>query len=90
MHPDGYVELRDRPKDVIITGGENVATIEVEQALSAHEPVAEAAVVAANDERWGEIPVAFVTIAGGDATEPEELRTSPASGSRASRCPSGS
>ena len=47
MHPDGYVELRDRLKDVIISGGENIATIEVEQALSAHEPVSEAAVVAA-------------------------------------------
>jgi fatty-acyl-CoA synthase len=75
VHPDGYVELRDRKKDVIISGGENIATIEVEQALAAHEAVAEAAVVAAPDEQWGEIPVAFITVAGGGAApEPEALQ----------------
>ena len=56
VHEDGYVELRDRLKDVIISGGENIATIEVEQALAAHESVAEAAVVGAPHERWGEVP----------------------------------
>ena len=61
VHPDGYVELRDRLKDVIISGGENIATIEVEQALAAHPSVSEVAVVAAPHERWGEVPVAFVT-----------------------------
>jgi fatty-acyl-CoA synthase len=75
VHPDGYVELRDRKKDVIISGGENIATIEVEQALSAHSAVAEAAVVAAPDDHWGEVPVAFITVAGGKtAPEPEELQ----------------
>ena len=74
MHPNGYVELRDRLKDVIISGGENIATIEVEQAISAHEAVSEAAVVAAPHERWGEIPVAFVTTAGGREVEAEELQ----------------
>jgi fatty-acyl-CoA synthase len=74
VHPDGYIELRDRKKDVIISGGENIATIEVEQALAAHDAVAEAAVVAAPDEQWGEIPVAFITIAGGETPEPEELQ----------------
>jgi acyl-CoA synthetase (AMP-forming)/AMP-acid ligase II len=74
MHEDGYVELRDRLKDVIISGGENIATIEVEQALSAHEAVAEAAVVAAPHERWGEVPVAFVTVSGGDEPDVEELQ----------------
>jgi fatty-acyl-CoA synthase len=74
VHPDGYVELRDRLKDVIISGGENIATIEVEQALAAHEAVAEAAVVAAPDERWGEVPVAFVVGAAGKEPDPEELR----------------
>ena len=64
MHEDGYVELRDRLKDVIISGGENIATIEVEQAISAHESVSEVAVVAAPHERWGEVPVAFITAAG--------------------------
>ena len=70
VHPDGYVELRDRLKDVIISGGENIATIEVEQALAAHPSVTEVAVVAAPHERWGEVPVAFVT---GDDPDPEEL-----------------
>jgi fatty-acyl-CoA synthase len=72
MHPDGYVELRDRLKDIVISGGENIATIEVEQALVAHPRVAEAAVVGAPDEQWGEVPVAFVT-ARGAAVDPEEL-----------------
>jgi fatty-acyl-CoA synthase len=73
MHPDGYVELRDRLKDIVISGGENIATIEVEQALVAHPAVAEAAVVGAPDERWGEVPVAFVTARGSDVVDPEEL-----------------
>lgn len=62
MHPDGYIELRDRAKDVIISGGENIASIEVEQALASHHAVLESAVVAAPDERWGEVPVAFVCL----------------------------
>jgi fatty-acyl-CoA synthase len=69
---DGYLELRDRSKDVIISGGENIASIEVEQALSEHHAVVECAVVAAPDERWGEVPVAFVVLrAGSTATEGE-------------------
>lgn len=63
MHPDGYVELRDRAKDVIISGGENISSIEVEQALNAHPRVSEAAVVGAPDTFWGEVPVAFVVAA---------------------------
>ena len=91
VHPDGYVELRDRLKDVIISGGENIATIEVEQALAAHPSVSEVAVVAAPDERWGEVPVAFVTAAARrGARAGASCRSSPAAGSRASRCPSGS
>jgi fatty-acyl-CoA synthase len=73
VHEDGYVELRDRLKDVIISGGENIATIEVEQALAAHDAVTEAAVVAAPHERWGEVPVAFVTVSG-DEPDVEELQ----------------
>jgi len=73
MHPDGYVELRDRLKDIVISGGENIATIEVEQALVAHPDVSEAAVVGAPDERWGEVPVAFVTARGGQAPDPDAL-----------------
>ena len=74
VHDDGYVELRDRLKDIIVSGGENIATIEVEQALSAHESVSEAAVVAAPHERWGEVPVAFVTAAGSAEPDVEELQ----------------
>jgi fatty-acyl-CoA synthase len=62
-HPDGYVELVDRSKDVIISGGENIASVEVEKVLVAHPDVLEAAVVAVPDPRWGERPVAFVTAA---------------------------
>lgn len=73
MHPDGYVELKDRAKDVIISGGENIASIEVEQALASHPDVAECAVVAAPDERWGEVPVAFVTLRSGAAVSESDL-----------------
>jgi fatty-acyl-CoA synthase len=74
MHPDGYIELTDRSKDVIISGGENIASVEVEKALAAHPDVLEAAVVAVPDERWGERPVAFVTtsrpgVTAGELTE---------------------
>ncbi|MCK8642337.1 AMP-binding protein [Mycobacterium colombiense] len=60
MHPDSYIELRDRKKDVIISGGENVTSIEVEQAIESHPAVLEVAVIGAPDERWGEVPVAYV------------------------------
>ncbi|MFI7301139.1 AMP-binding protein [Streptomyces sp. NPDC050121] len=61
-HPDGYIELRDRSKDVIISGGENITSIEVEQAIASHAAVLEVAVVGAPDERWGEVPVAYVVL----------------------------
>ena len=61
-HPDSYIELRDRAKDIIISGGENISTIEVEQAVAAHPAVMECAVVAIPDEKWGERPKAFVTL----------------------------
>jgi fatty-acyl-CoA synthase len=71
-HPDGYIELRDRKKDVIISGGENISTIEVEQTVARHPAVLECAVVAIPDEKWGERPKAFVTLKpGGAATEAE-------------------
>jgi fatty-acyl-CoA synthase len=70
MHPDGAIELRDRKKDIIISGGENISTIEVEQAVARHPSVLECAVVAIPDEKWGERPKAFVTLkAGAEATE---------------------
>ncbi|HZP43793.1 MAG TPA: acyl--CoA ligase family protein [Candidatus Binatia bacterium] len=60
VHPDGYIELRDRAKDIIISGGENISTIEVEQAIARHPDVLEVAVVAVPDDTWGEVPKAFV------------------------------
>ena len=60
LHADGYIELRDRAKDIIISGGENISTIEVENVLASHPDIQEAAVVSKPDPRWGEVPVAFV------------------------------
>jgi fatty-acyl-CoA synthase len=62
QHPDGYVEVKDRAKDIIISGGENISSLEIEEALYKHPAVMEAAVVAQSDERWGETPHAFVTL----------------------------
>jgi fatty-acyl-CoA synthase len=62
QHPDGYVEVKDRAKDIIISGGENISSLEIEEALYKHPAVMEAAVVAHPDERWGETPHAFVTL----------------------------
>jgi fatty-acyl-CoA synthase len=61
-HPDGYIEIRDRSKDVIISGGENISSIEVEAVLYRHPAVLEAAVVAMPDDKWGETPCAFLTL----------------------------
>ncbi|WP_370591507.1 acyl--CoA ligase family protein [Saccharopolyspora montiporae] len=72
-HPDGYVEIRDRLKDVIISGGENIASVEVENALTAHPDVLEAAVVGVPDEKWGEVPVAHVALRSGARTTEQEL-----------------
>jgi fatty-acyl-CoA synthase len=73
MHPDGYIEIKDRSKDIIISGGENISSIEVEGALYRHPAVLEAAVVARPDERWGETPCAFVTLKVGVAATEQEL-----------------
>ena len=73
MHDHGYVEVRDRAKDVIISGGENIASIEVEQALASHTDVVECAVVAAPDDTWGEVPAAFVVLRTGAAVTEAEL-----------------
>jgi fatty-acyl-CoA synthase len=71
-YPDGYIQLRDRSKDIIISGGENISSIEVEDALYKHPAVALAAVVAQPDEKWGEVPCAFVELRpGATATEAE-------------------
>jgi acyl-CoA synthetase (AMP-forming)/AMP-acid ligase II len=73
MYPDGYIELRDRAKDIIISGGENISSVEIESALTTHPAVLEVAVVAAPDEKWGEVPVAFVTLKEGAAATDAEL-----------------
>ena len=61
-HPDGYIQIKDRSKDIIISGGENISSIEVEDALFRHPSILEAAVVAKTDVKWGEVPCAFVTL----------------------------
>ncbi|MFW5681145.1 MAG: acyl-CoA synthetase [Pseudomonadota bacterium] len=72
-HPDGYVEIKDRSKDIIISGGENISSIEVEGALYRHPAVLEAAVVARPDPQWGESPCAFVTLRPGATVTADEL-----------------
>ncbi|NND03116.1 MAG: AMP-binding protein, partial [Acidimicrobiia bacterium] len=72
-HPDGYIELRDRSKDIIISGGENISTIEVEQAIVSHPAVLEAAVVAVPHEKWGERPKGFVILKPDATAEPEQI-----------------
>jgi fatty-acyl-CoA synthase len=74
VHPDGYVEIRDRFKDVIISGGENISSVEVEGALLRHPAVLEAAVVGMPDDQWGEAPHAFVVLRDGAAATADELR----------------
>jgi len=73
VHPDGYIELRDRKKDIIISGGENISTIEIEHAVVAHEAVLECAVIAVPDEKWGEVPKAFVTLKPGARVSEREV-----------------
>jgi fatty-acyl-CoA synthase len=72
-HPDGYIEIRDRSKDIIISGGENISSIEVEGVLYGHPAVMEAAVVARPDEKWGETPCAFVAVKPGAAVSESDL-----------------
>jgi fatty-acyl-CoA synthase len=74
VHPDGYVEIRDRMKDVIISGGENISSIEVEGALLRHPAIQEVAVVGIPDERWGEVPEAFVVLRSDASVSDAELR----------------
>lgn len=74
MHPDGYVELRDRGKDVIISGGENIASVEVEQVIADHPAVLEVAVVAMPDDKWGEVPAAYVSLKPGASATDVEIR----------------
>ena len=74
IHPDGYVQLKDRSKDIIISGGENISSIEVEDALFRHPAVAMAAVVAMPHEKWGETPCAYIELVNGASATVDELR----------------
>jgi fatty-acyl-CoA synthase len=73
MHPDGYIQLKDRSKDIIISGGENISSIEVENALTKHPAVLVAAVVARPDAKWGESPCAFIELRPGRQAAAEEI-----------------
>jgi fatty-acyl-CoA synthase len=73
VHPDGYVEIRDRIKDVIISGGENISSVEVEGTLLRHPAIQEAAIVGLPDERWGETPQAFVVLRDGQTATEDEI-----------------
>ena len=73
MHPNGYIELRDRSKDIIISGGENISSVEVEKVLCDHPAVLEAAVVGVSDPKWGEVPLAYITLRDGLDTSAKEL-----------------
>ena len=74
VHPDGYIEIRDRLKDVIISGGENISSVEVEATLLRHPAVQEVAVVGLPHEKWGEAPHAFVVFSAGAEAPADELR----------------
>ena len=74
MQPDGYAKIRDRSKDIIISGGENISSIEVEEVLYRHPAVLSAAVVAQPDETWGETPCAFIELKIGATATADELR----------------
>ncbi len=86
-HPDGAIDLRDRKKDIIISGGENISTIEVERAIARHPAVLECAVVAIPDPRWGERPKAFVTLKPGRAATAEEIIAFCREGLAGFKCP---
>jgi fatty-acyl-CoA synthase len=73
LHPDSYTEIKDRSKDIIISGGENISSLEVEEVLYRHPAIREAAVVAAPDEKWGEVPCAFLVLKDGAALTAQEI-----------------
>jgi fatty-acyl-CoA synthase len=73
VHPDGYIEIVDRAKDVIVSGGENISSVEVEAMLYEHSAVLEAAVIGVPDEKWGEVPKALVVLKPGQHLEEREL-----------------
>ena len=87
LHPDGYIQLKDRSKDIIISGGENISSIEVEDVLYKHPAVAACAVVGKADEKWGETPVAFVEVKPGMTVSNEDILAHCRNGLAAYKCP---
>ena len=85
VDPDGYLTIVDRKKDVIVSGGENIASVEVEKVIAAHPAVSEVAVVRMPDERWGEVPCAFVDAQGGHGRRRRPSTTSSTGSARGSR-----
>jgi fatty-acyl-CoA synthase len=73
QHPNGYIQIADRAKDIIISGGENISSVEVEGVLMAHPAVSLCAVVAKPDDKWGEVPCAFIELKEGQAVEKDDL-----------------
>ena len=73
MHESGYIEIKDRLKDIIISGGENISSVEVEGVLHRHPAVSIAAVIAKPDEKWGEVPCAFIELKSGENASEEDL-----------------
>jgi fatty-acyl-CoA synthase len=73
IHPDGYIQLKDRSKDIIISGGENISSIEIEEVLFKHPSILTAAVVAMPNRKWGETPCAFIEVVDGEDVSEEEL-----------------
>ncbi len=88
LHPDGYIQLKDRSKDIIISGGENISSIEVEEVISKHPAVAACAVVGKAHEKWGETPVAFVELKPGMTASNEDMLAHCRNGLAAYKCPS--
>ena len=74
IHPNGYIQVKDRSKDIIISGGENISSVEIENIIVKHPSVSLAAVVARPDEKWGETPCAFIELAEGQDVKEEELK----------------
>ena len=74
MHPSGYIQVKDRSKDIIISGGENISSVEIENIITKHPAVSLAAVVARPDEKWGETPCAFIELIEGQTVEEDELK----------------
>ena len=87
LHPDGYIQLKDRSKDIIISGGENISSIEVEDVLYKHPAIAACAVVGKADEKWGETPVAFVELKAGMTASKDEIIAHCRNGLAAYKCP---